>query len=144
MPKECEWKLKPTCYERRLTSSNFRFLWVTLQLEAISDTERIEDTHSILQALMSLPPTLSKSYEFIYRRIQFMGETARRVAMHTLQWLLCAERQLSVSELLAAVGKTPSHLSDISPQSILDYCCNLVVIDRVTDTFRLSHLTVRE
>lgn len=64
--------------------------------------------------------------------------------MHTLQWLLCAERQLSVSELLAAVSKTSSHSSDISLRSILDYCCNLVVIDRVADTFRLAHLTVRE
>lgn len=48
---------------------------------------------------------------------------------------------LSVSEFIAAVGRTSSGLT---PKSVLDYCCNLVVLDSDTDSFRLSHPTVRE
>jgi hypothetical protein len=73
-----------------------------------------------------------------------MGEGPRTVALQTLQWLLCAKRKLSVSEFLAAVRKSPVKCTSISARSIIDYCCNLVVIDNVADTFRLAHVTVRE
>ncbi|GLA39989.1 hypothetical protein AnigIFM63309_007593 [Aspergillus niger] len=120
------------------------FLWVTLQLERICDMERIKDIDSIRQVLTSLPQTLNQSYELLYKRIQDMGEGPRTVALQSLQWLLCAKRKLSVSEFLAAVRKSPVKCNSISARSIIDYCCNLVVIDNVADTFRLAHVTVRE
>lgn len=77
-----------------------------LQLESIGDIERIKDKDDIRQALVSLPSSLSKSYEAIYRRIQSMGERARNVATKALQWLLCAKRMFSVAELIAAVRRS--------------------------------------
>lgn len=115
-----------------------------LQLESISDTDRIKDVESIRQAITSFPPTLNKSYEVIYERIQGLGKGPRTVALQSLQWLLCAKRKLSVSEFLAAVSRSPMGSTPISPGLIMDYCCNLVVIDNVADTFRFAHATVRE
>ncbi|GKZ81649.1 hypothetical protein AnigIFM56816_006170 [Aspergillus niger] len=115
-----------------------------MRLERICDMERIKDIDSIRQVLRSLPQTLNQSYELLYKRIQDMGEGPRTVALQSLQWLLCAKRKLSVSEFLAAVRKSPVKCTSISARSIIDYCCNLVVIDNVADTFRLAHVTVRE
>lgn len=73
-----------------------------------------------------------------------MSESSRQVAVQCLQWLLYAGRKLSICELVAAVSWPSKSSSRVSPRSIVDYCCNLVVIDNEADTFRLAHLTVRE
>ncbi|GKZ38746.1 hypothetical protein AbraIFM66950_011182 [Aspergillus brasiliensis] len=130
--------------EALLAGAQGMFLWVTLQLESISDTERIKDVESIHQALAALPSSLSKSYERIYERIQALGEGPKTVAMQSLQWLLCAKRKLSVGEFLAAVSKASVKSTSITARAIIDYCCNLVVFDNVEDTFRFAHVTVRE
>ncbi|KAJ6021157.1 ankyrin repeat-containing domain protein [Penicillium herquei] len=134
-------KLEKEITEKLAKGAQGMFLWVSLQLEAIGNTERIKDIKSIRQALNSLPQTLGKSYEVIYSKIQCMGENPRKVAIRTLQWLQCAKRQLSISEFLAAVCDSASC---ISTTEILDYCCNLVVADNDSDTLRLAHLSVRE
>ncbi|KAJ9401934.1 hypothetical protein DTO282F9_1224 [Paecilomyces variotii] len=127
-----------------VTGAQGMFLWVALQIENIGDTDRIKDIDGIRQALGSLPSALSTSYEAIYRRIQSMNESSRQVAVQCLQWLLYARRRLSISELVAAVSRPSKSSSRVLPRSIVDYCCNLVVIDNEADTFRLAHLTVRE
>ncbi|KAJ9245760.1 hypothetical protein DTO169E5_479 [Paecilomyces variotii] len=127
-----------------VTGAQGMFLWVALQIENIGDTDRIKDIDSIRQALGSLPSALSTSYEAIHRRIQSMSESSRQVAVQCLQWLLYAGRKLSICELVAAVSWPSKSSSRVSPRSIVDYCCNLVVIDNEADTFRLAHLTVRE
>ncbi|KAJ9263916.1 hypothetical protein DTO212C5_7334 [Paecilomyces variotii] len=127
-----------------VTGAQGMFLWVALQIENIGDTDRIKDIDGIRQALGSLPSALSTSYEAIHRRIQSMSESCRQVAVQCLQWLLYARRKLSISELVAAVSRPSKSSSGVSPRSIIDYCCNLVVIDNEADTFRLVHLTVRE
>ncbi|GKZ93566.1 hypothetical protein AnigIFM59636_006640 [Aspergillus niger] len=137
-------QLEKEIREALVAGAHGMFLWVTLQLERICDMERIKDIDSIRQVLTSLPQTLNQSYELLYKRIQDMGEGPRTVALQSLQWLLCAKRKLSVSEFLAAVRKSPVKCNSISARSIIDYCCNLVVIDNVADTFRLAHVTVRE
>ncbi|OQE06082.1 hypothetical protein PENVUL_c020G06499 [Penicillium vulpinum] len=137
-------KLGEDIKEALMTGAQGMFLWVTLQLESISDIEHVKDIDSIRRVLTSLPPSLAKSYEAIYRRIHSMGESTRRVAIQSFQWLLCAKRKLSVSEFVAAMGMPSSQSSHISARSIRDYCCNLVVIDNEADTLRLAHLTVRE
>ncbi|KAJ5120789.1 ankyrin [Penicillium bovifimosum] len=77
-------RLEKEIEEALVTEAQGMFLWVTLQLEIIGDTERIKDIDSIHEVLASLPPMLSKSYEVIYKRIHSIGETPRRVAMESL------------------------------------------------------------
>ncbi|PYH92827.1 hypothetical protein BO71DRAFT_15693 [Aspergillus ellipticus CBS 707.79] len=120
------------------------FLWVTLQLEYINDTDRIKTLDDIQIALRSLPATLTQSYTAIHNRIEALGTKAKSVARMTFQWLLGARRILSVAELIAAVGRSPNCSSELSPRDIIDYCCQLVIIDQSTNSFRLAHLTVRE
>ncbi|BCS16312.1 hypothetical protein ALUC_80519A [Aspergillus luchuensis] len=137
-------RLEEEIIDKLVAGAQGMFLWVRLQLESISDTDRIKDVESIRQAITSFPPTLNKSYEVIYERIQGLGKGPKTVALQSLQWLLCAKRKLSVSEFLAAVSRSPMGSTPISPGLIMDYCCNLVVIDNVADTFRFAHATVRE
>ncbi|GLA57796.1 hypothetical protein AtubIFM55763_003038 [Aspergillus tubingensis] len=137
-------RLEEEIIDKLVAGAQGMFLWVRLQLESISDTDRIKDVESIRQAITSFPPTLIKSYEVIYKRIQGLGKGPRTVALQSLRWLLCAKRKLSVSEFLAAVSKSPIGSTSVSAGSIIDYCCNLIVIDHVADTFRFAHVTVRE
>lgn len=73
-----------------------------------------------------------------------MGEAAKTVAVQALQWLLYSQRMLSVSEFVAAVSRNSEKSVEISSDAILDYCCNLVVLDKEANSFRLVHSTVRE
>ncbi|KAE8354008.1 ankyrin repeat-containing domain protein [Aspergillus coremiiformis] len=127
-----------------ITRAQGMFLWVTLQLEYINDTDRIKTLDDIRMALLSLPATLTQSYAAIHCRIEALGPQAKAVARLTLQWLLGAKRMLSVAELIAAVGRSANYSSELSPRTIMDYCCQLVIIDKSSDSFRLAHLTVRE
>lgn len=126
-----------------ITADRSRFLWVSLQLEAIGNTEQIKDIESIRQALASLPTSLRESYQIIHKRIQHMGENPRKIAVQTLQWLQCAKRKLTIPEFLAAVGRF-ANSPTISVKNIIDYCCNLVVVDSNSDTLRLAHVSVLE
>ncbi|KAK7545345.1 ankyrin repeat-containing domain protein [Phyllosticta citricarpa] len=120
------------------------FLWVTLQLEAIRDTEQIVFDEDIRDALTHLPAGLKKSFDAVRGRITSMEKTAQSVALLVLKWLLCAQRTLSVQELVAAVSGGIRGKRQFSAAEILSCCCGLVVLDSELDEFRLSHLSVRE
>ena len=93
-----------------------------------------------------LPKTLQDSYEVIYKGILEMAQASQKLAIRTMQMLLCAQRRLTPAEMLAAV--TVDSLSGNALVSagddILDACCNLVFLDEEVDSFRFAHLSVRE
>ncbi|KAK7521253.1 ankyrin repeat-containing domain protein [Phyllosticta citriasiana] len=120
------------------------FLWVTLQLEAIRDTEQVVFDEDIRDALTHLPVGLKKSFDAVRGRITSMENTAQSVALLVLKWLLCAQRTLSVQELVAAVSGGIRGKRQFSVAEILSCCCGLVVLDSELDVFRLPHLLVRE
>ncbi|KAG8846203.1 hypothetical protein FRC20_003036 [Serendipita sp. 405] len=60
-----------------------------------------------------------------------------------LLWLLYAQRQLSSNEVVAITSISASS-EDITPQTILSLCRNLVTLDQVTNSFTFAHLSVRE
>ncbi|RDH39372.1 ankyrin repeat-containing domain protein [Aspergillus welwitschiae] len=137
-------QLEKSLKETLNTGAQGMFLWVSLQLECISDTSRVKDLESIYVALESLPATLGRSYAAIHCRIESMKETAREVARFTFYWLLGAKRMLPIPDFLIAVARSAKCLSNLQPRTIIDYCCGLAVIDNETNTFRLAHPTVRE
>ncbi|KAL3260786.1 hypothetical protein ABHI18_004275 [Aspergillus niger] len=137
-------QLEKSLRETLETGAQGMFLWVSLQLECISDTSRVKDLESIYEALESLPATLGRSYAAIHCRIESMKETAREVARFTFYWLLGAKRMLPIPDFLIAVARSAKCLSNLQPRTIIDYCCGLVVIDNETNTFRIAHPTVRE
>ena len=64
---------------------------------------------------------------------------------NAFSWLLCARRTLKSAELLAAIRYVAGQLtSEIRVDQFLGLCHNFVVLDTHLDTFRFSHLSVRE
>ncbi|KAK8225382.1 ankyrin repeat-containing domain protein [Phyllosticta capitalensis] len=119
------------------------FLWVTLQLEAIQNTDRIKFDEDVRAALSHLPQSLTESYDAIHDRIMEMEEASKRVATAALQWLLCTRRTLKIQEFVAAVSRSTKGTIHLSPSMISSCCCNLVVLDSKLDAFRFAHPSVR-
>jgi hypothetical protein len=94
---------------------------------------------------------LEASYDVVYEQIKELPDETRTIAQNTIRWLLCSKQQLQSSELIAAVYMSLDRelLDDedydfITADGLLDFCCNLVVLDKSLDTFRMAHLSVRE
>lgn len=75
-----------------------------------------------------------------------MAGASRKLAVPTMQTLLCAQRTLSPAELLAAVTVDPTNGEVLvsSKDDLLDACCNMVLLDQEVSSFRFAHLSVRE
>jgi hypothetical protein len=101
---------------------------------------------AVLERLGRLPKTLEESYREILAKIESMNAIAdRQYARNALSWLLCARRQLQSDVFLAVVSvKKDRSPSLISKGQLLHLCSNFVIFDSTADTFRFSHLTVRE
>ena len=101
-------------------------------------------------ALRKLPETLEESYAIVYQQMMDCDENAKLIAVHAINWLLCAKRQLSSQEFLAAVtiscyGEQGGQSDNpLNTEEVLDICCNLIVLDKTVDMFRVAHLSVRE
>ncbi|GLA38814.1 hypothetical protein AnigIFM63309_006127 [Aspergillus niger] len=106
-------QLEKSLRETLETGAQGMFLWVSLQLECISDTSRVKDLESIYEALESLPATLGRSYAAIHCRIESMKETAREVARFTFYWLLGAKRMLPIPDFLIAVARSAKYLESL-------------------------------
>ncbi|KAI9040339.1 uncharacterized protein KD926_008296 [Aspergillus affinis] len=77
------------------------FRWVALSLELLQRQKFEPDFRNVLGRL---PPALSGLYDEVYKGIESSGVHGHRTAVRALQWLLCAQRLLSVRELLAAIS----------------------------------------
>ncbi|PVH70896.1 hypothetical protein DL98DRAFT_660943 [Cadophora sp. DSE1049] len=143
--------LKNEIISTLISGAHGMFLWVNLQIELLSDN-KIQIIATLKKRLGSLPPKLQDSYDAIYDQIRESDENTKPLAERTIQWLLCAKRQLKTSELISAlyaqggVYHIPFNEADgiISTDDLLDSCRNLIVLDQGQDTFRLLHLSVRE
>ena len=142
------------------------FRWVQMSLEALSVHQL---PRGFEDALGQLPVELSRLYDVIYAQIDQTARYERSVAIKTLSWLLCAQRLLTVNELLTAVdaldqasslssssliasssssfeGEEDDRYDQVSSRtnSVLQLCRNLVVLDLEEGTFRFAHASVRE
>lgn len=123
----------------------YRFRWVSLQIENLCDPRRMKREGDIRHELGRLPKTLKESYDTIYEQIRGSGPFSSSTAERVLKWLLCAQRPLHSAELIEAVSVDydcqPYQLSN---NNLLDFCCNMIVLDAEMDVFRFAHLSVRE
>ncbi|KAL8743666.1 MAG: hypothetical protein Q9190_004010, partial [Brigantiaea leucoxantha] len=76
------------------------FRWVEMSLETL---QQIKFERDFKSALGSLPPKLSNLYDMILDQIYQTETHGRDIATKTFKWLLCAQRLLSVRELIAAI-----------------------------------------
>ncbi|KAH6983300.1 hypothetical protein BKA56DRAFT_671994 [Ilyonectria sp. MPI-CAGE-AT-0026] len=119
------------------------FRWASLQLQALQQHRTDE---AILERLGRLPRTLAELYKEVLSKIEnFEAAADRRVARNALSWMLCSRKRLRSDDFLVAVSLTRDRsTSAISRDQLLGLCCNLVNFDSTVDTFRFSHLSVRE
>ena len=127
------------------------FRWVQMSLEALKQTECQQDCNATLG---KLPSDLSDLYGIIHEQICRLGPYGRDIAIKTLKWLVCAQRLLSVEELLAAVYENGgSQQLQSRENEVLRLCRNLVVFDseEYKDSkdskqkfVRFAHQSVRE
>lgn len=105
----------------------------------------LKSDEAVKERLGCLPPKLEDLYQEILVKIDHYPATAdREYARHTFAWLLCAQQQLSSRKVLVAVSMAMPQSRLVTTNEILDFCCNLVVLDSELDTFRFAHLSVRE
>lgn len=138
-----------SCLLRLLLTNSRRFRWVSLQLQALCNP-RIRTAKSLRKWLTSLPSNLEASYDVVYEQIKELRDETRTIAQNTIRWLLCSKQQLQSSELIAAVYMSldrelldDEDYDSITADGLLDFCCNLVVLDKSLDTFRMAHFSVR-
>ncbi|KAL1634866.1 hypothetical protein SLS58_010495 [Diplodia intermedia] len=116
------------------------FRWVSLQLQTIARLVTVPDIYAQLD---NLPEGLEKSYDAVYRQIESSAEHGKFLAKRTLQWLLCAQIQLTRQAFLLAVSDGHDDPT-LTAATIVDVCCNLVFLDESVNAFRFVHLSVQE
>ena len=146
-------KLKRKIIDTLVDGAQGMFRWVQMSLESLCYIKYKPDFE---HSLGRLPVKLSGLYDVIHNKIDQTAALGRNVAIKTLKWLLCAQRLLSVEELLAAVGVSDSELSSESDEDdghkqssssendVLRLCRNSVVLDAERRTFRFAHQSVQE
>lgn len=108
-------KLRKRIIETLTNGAQGMFRWVEMSLEALKQIRFVKDFKA---RLGQLPPKLSDLYEIIHTQINQTETYGRDVAIGTLKWLLCAQRLLSVDELIAAIPLV--YENDTEPSSDSD------------------------
>ncbi len=92
-----------------------------------------------------LPPKLLDTYTPIYERIRNLRGKSKDLAHRCLCWLLCAQRELSTIEFIAAVSvDSNSSYMMTRTQDIIRVCHTFVLCDEELDIIRFAHLSVKE
>ena len=108
----------------------------------------------IKSALKSMPRKLDGLYQETLDRVQQQTGDAGELGMRVLSWITHAKRPLSVDELRYGLAVEYSdvaeHLEEfhednlLSPESLVDVCAGLVIIDSNSQVVRLVHYTTQE
>ncbi|KAI9878652.1 MAG: hypothetical protein M1830_000323 [Pleopsidium flavum] len=127
------------------------FLMAVLQLERIW---RERTATKIMKALLSLPPDLTQIYQETLTRIKNQAEPDNLLGMRILQWISHAKRPLLVDELRHALAvewdddEGPPQSLDLDnildPESLVDVCAGLVIVEEESQVIRLVHFTTEE
>jgi ankyrin repeat protein len=121
----------------------YRFQWAFLQTSYLLSLER---HNAIREKLGSLPKDLKHAYDEIFERIESSDDLAQ-IASRAFQLIICS-KEMSGQALVAAVCQDPlkdeTQPVDISIDTVLSACHNLLVFDQAQNTFRSSHLSVLE
>jgi hypothetical protein len=122
-----------------------------LQLERIW-AERTKK--KILKALESLPLGLEETYRDTLTRIKKQPGGDGTLAMSILRWISYSKRPLLVDELCHALAmewdddeepqRDLDHDNILDPESLVDVCAGLVIIEDESKVIRLVHFTTEE
>ena len=106
---------------------------------------RLHVEEDLLAELGRLPEDLADTYAQIFEHVGRLAPQSRVIAERSLKWLLCQATELSEAGFLAAVSLGIERESvNITKETILFICGNLVMFDHALKVFRFAHLSVRE
>ncbi|KAL8894462.1 MAG: hypothetical protein Q9192_004298 [Flavoplaca navasiana] len=145
-------KADPNLRELMIETIRFKsdgmFLMVTLHTASLAT----KPTRNALRcALESLPTELDDTYDEALQRIRDQKEELVSLAENVLMWVLFAVEPLEIVELQHAIasislgGQTIIGDEDLTdPETLLDVCGGIVVVDEESDLVRLVHYTAQE
>jgi ankyrin repeat protein len=143
--KECELLIFISVRYLNSSSTLIRFQWVALQIDQILRLQLEED---IRNQLGRLPSDLERTYDDIFDTIRNSEGSKPDIAVRAFQWILFSFEPLSSESLVMFVGRNlengaTKHL-DLDIYTVLDACCNLLVVDTSSSMCRFSHLSVQD
>ncbi|KAL9626325.1 MAG: hypothetical protein Q9164_007898, partial [Protoblastenia rupestris] len=80
------------------------FRWVELSVDMLSNSRRMSVEKDVRTGLGKLPTELKQQYTVIYNDILESAPSTAEIAKRTFSWMLAAQRELMVEELIAAVA----------------------------------------
>ena len=108
-------------------------------------------------ALAAMPQKIDELYKLTLERIQQQAGDDGMLAMRILSWITHARRPLSVNELRHGLAVEYDDDEDndlrateldndnlLQPESLVDVCAGLVIIDSTSQIIRLVHYTTQE
>ena len=133
----------------RLKNNRDRFLLARLHLSGLSDKITAKEVKLALQDLPKGSGALGIAYAEALARIKGQKPGFRRLAEAVLSWIVCAQRQLTISELrhaLAVEDGASKLAEDNLPEAdeMVSVCAGMVTVDEESGTIRLVHITMQE
>ena len=100
----------------------------------------------ILQKLGQAPKDLTAAYDQIYTLIEDEEDYGRETAKCALMWVLCTMKPLTMEMLLEATRYATRSQDEVSPETLLDLCRNLLTWDKSekSNVVQFAHLSVKE
>ena len=104
------------------------FRWVACQIDYLCELNNDRERR---EALDSLPPTLSETYERILTRVNTSNSSNQRIVQRALRWIAYAREPLSLSALAEAISLEVGD-NYLDPEAIVDtsaiikWCSSLV------------------
>ncbi|CZR54199.1 uncharacterized protein PAC_04082 [Phialocephala subalpina] len=108
----------------------------------------------ILKALETFPSKLENTFQETLDRIRSQAESDSALGIKILQWLSRSKRPLKVDELRYALAVEwieedgPPTIFDsnniLDPESLIDVCGGLVIIESASQIIKLAHFTIEE
>ncbi|KAK3955687.1 hypothetical protein QBC32DRAFT_395282 [Pseudoneurospora amorphoporcata] len=129
---------KESLAHRIVTRASGNFLWAKLVLEEISQCDTEDD---IEEALAAIPDAMFELYERMERNLTSSTKKSKTPLIRKiLEWVICAQRPLSVMELTAALS--PERFLDLR-KTIRETCGQFIQVDD-TGSISILHHTARE
>ncbi|KAL6716722.1 hypothetical protein ACLMJK_006290 [Lecanora helva] len=123
----------------------FRFRWVELQINSLCDPDYIHLPEDVEQALRKLPRTLEETYMETLDKFDRYSDVSKMYIKSLLKWLMVAEENLDVQEVVGAITATLSRSSyPWDTDKLVKMSLSFVTIDDESRMFKFAHLSVRE
>ncbi|KAF2235894.1 hypothetical protein EV356DRAFT_431237, partial [Viridothelium virens] len=139
-------KIKDKAAENLISKASGVFRWVTLQIDALCDPERVF-TEADLEALLeSLPANLEESYARMITDLDRLYPLpTRNTIKNALKLLICAECPMDVDDMVGALQLLSDYRQeDLNKAKILQMGRGLIIMEVERGCFAFAHLSVRE